>query len=471
MTGADVTNGALPAAPMDVQVVTKTAEGNRVPPHSLDAEEALLGASMLSTDALEVAATEVESEDFYLPSHRAIHSTLRSLWESGIVRPDPVLVADELAAQGVLDAVGGPSALLAIQAMTPSTVNASRYAQIVVETATLRRLVRTAWEIGQLAYDHPGNVAEAVDQARHMIGTVELPVNGGIPSIDVATFLEVEDRYDWLVPGLLERRDRVIITGGEGNGKSTLLRQLAVMLAAGMHPFRFYHTQPVRVLIVDVENSPAQIRRALEPLIKVASRRETWNPDNLRIEVRSEGLDLTQRHDARWLMERVASNRPDVLLTGPIYKLMTGNPIDEEPARKVARLFDMLRAKYDVTCVLEAHAAKASNGAPRNLAPYGASLWLRWPEFGYGMRPDADAGHIDGRPAAVFWEPWRGARDQREWPARLSSDGQEFWPWRDSAHRPGAVQEPGWQPPQQEPLHDGADAWDAPPLDAPADRW
>lgn len=450
-----MSNQPLSAAPMDAPVVEAAAKGGRVPPHSLDAEEALLGAAMLSTDALETAATEVESEDFYLPSHQAIHTTLRKLWESGIVRPDPVLVADELSAQNLLEQVGGTAQLQAIQAMTPSTSNSSRYAQIVVEMATLRRLLRASWEIGQLAFDHQGNVAETVDLARHMIGQVELPVNGGIPSADVARFLEVEDKYDWLVPGLLERRDRVIVTGGEGNGKSTLLRQLAVMLAAGMHPFRFYHTDPVRVLVVDVENSPAQIRRAIEPLVKTASRRESWNPDNLRIEVRSEGLDLTQRHDARWLMERVAANRPDVLLTGPIYKLMTGNPIDEEPARKVARLFDMLRAKYDVTCILEAHAAKAANGAPRNLAPYGASLWLRWPEFGYGMRPDTDAGHIDGRPAAVFWEPWRGARDQREWPARLSSDGAEFWPWRDSAHRPGnAPQEPGWTPPEPPPLYE-----------------
>jgi replicative DNA helicase len=445
------------------------SSANRQPPHNIDAEEAILGAAMLSSDALEVLATEVETDDFYRPQHRIIHACLRELWEAGIMRPDPVLVGDELAAKGQLEDVGGPAALMGIQAMTPTTNNASKYARIVVEAATCRRLARAGREIEDMAFDAPENVAEAVDQAKHMIAQVELPVNGGTPSASIDTFLAVEDSYNWMVPGLLERRDRIIITGGEGGGKSTLLRQLAVMLAAGIHPFRFHHTDPVRVLLVDVENSAAQIRRAIEPLVNVARKRDTWNPANLMIEVRGEGLDLTQRHDSRWLMERVAVNRPDVLITGPIYKLFTGNPNDEEPARKVAGVFDMLRNKYDVSVILEAHAAKASGGLARNLAPYGASLWLRWPEFGYGLRPDSDAGQIDGRSAAVYFEPWRGARDQREWPARLSGDGAQFWPWRDSAAPP--VTDPSMPtPPRPAPLYEQASAWDTrePP---PEDRW
>lgn len=432
---------------MSEQTTTRrqTQRGDtRTPPHNLDAEEALLGAAMLSPDALEVAATEVESEDFFRPSHQIIHNVLRSLWESGIVRPDPVLVADELAAHGNLDRVGGPATLLGIQAMTPSTGNASRYARIITEAATLRRLLRAAKEIEDLAYDAPESVAEACDMARHMVATVELPVSGGTLSPDVSTFLEVQDTYDWLVEGLLERRDRIIITGGEGGGKSTLLRQFAVQFAAGIHPFQFHPIAPVRVLVVDVENSVSQVRRALAPMVRVASNRLGWDPSNLRIECRSE-LDLTQRHDSRWLIERVAANRPDVLITGPIYKLYSGNPNDEEPARKVARVFDMIRSKYDVTVVLEAHAAKPAAGAQRNFAPYGASLWLRWPEFGYGLRPDREAGEIDGHPAAVYFEPWRGARDQRAWPHRLSGDGREFWPWRDSAHVPAVPEQTsGW---------------------------
>jgi hypothetical protein len=410
-------------------------KGQRVDPHNTEAEEALLGAAMLSTDALEAAATEVETEDFYEERHGLVHRVLRDLWEAGILRADPVLVGDELASRGELEKVGGSGALLGIQAMAPSTVNVSKYAAIVVECATLRRLIRAAREIAEMAYDAPENVAEACDMAKHMIATVDIPLGTGVPSTDAWTFLQGEDKYNWLVEGLLERRDRLIITGGEGGGKSTLLRQLYVCLAAGIHPFRYHDIPPVRVLVVDVENSAAQIRRAIEPMIAFAAARPGWNADNLRIEVRTDGLDLTQRHDSRWLLERIAANRPDVLITGPVYKLHADDPNDELPARRVSRVFDMIREKYDVAIVLEAHAAKGNQGG-RNLAPFGSSLWLRWPEFGYGMRADRDAGEIDGHPGAVWFEPWRGARDQREWPVRLSGDGEEFWPWRDAAHFP-----------------------------------
>jgi hypothetical protein len=293
--------------------------------------------------------------------------------------------------------------------------------------------------------------------AKHMIATVDMPLGAGVPSPSAAEFLQGEDTYNWLVEGLLERRDRLIITGGEGGGKSTLLRQLAVQFAAGIHPFRFHPTTPIRVLQVDVENSAPQIRRAIEPMMAVASERPGWNADNLRIEVRTDGLDLTQRHDSRWLLERVASNRPDVLITGPIYKLHAEDPNDELPARRVARVLDMIRDKYDCAIVLEAHAPHGQGGAARSLRPFGSSLWLRWPEFGYGLKADREAGEINGHPAAVWFEAWRGARDQREWPARLSGDGREFWPWRDSAHMPAHDRHTG--PREDPPVEDPQERW------------
>lgn len=400
---------------------------------------------MLSPTALEVAATEVESDDFYKPSHSHIHDAMRRLWEGGINRIDPVLVADELENRGLMEAVGGPAVLIGIQAVTPATSNASRYARVIVEHATARRLISAAGEIAEIGYTLGGGagVAEAVDQAKYLVNQCELPVAVGDPSPSVDQFLMTEDEFDWLVPGLLERRDRLILTGGEGGGKSTLLRQLAVTFAAGMHPFKFHPVEPITVLVIDVENSPSQVRRSLAPMIDRIDRRHGWNPENLRIECRTE-LDLTQRHDSHWLLERVASNRPDIILTGPIYKLHSEDPNDELPARKVQRVFDMIRSKYDCALVIEAHSPHGDAGGRRPMRPTGTSAWMRWPEFGYGLRPDREAGEINGHPAAVWFESWRGPRDQREWPVRLSGDGKEFWPWRDSAHRVYA--EPEYDP-------------------------
>lgn len=406
--------------------------GRAAPPHNLQAEISLVGAALLSRHAFEVAVTEVDTDDFYSMPLALTHAAMKRLWDAGITNIDPVIVGDELAARNELDAIGGCTQLMEWQSKCPATSNARRYARIVVEHATMRKLGRVGIEIADLAYDGPVDIREAVDQAKYLVSQVDLPVEGGTPSLNAMQFLEVESDYDWLIEGLLERRDRLIITGPEGGGKSTLMRQLALMFAAGMHPFNFQRVTPVRVLVVDVENSSTQIQRALAPMIDRVKHR--LNPENLRLELRTDGLDLTHRHDSRWLLERVASNRPDVLITGPLYKLHAEDPNDEQSARRVARVFDMIRAKFDCAIVLEAHAPHGVTGA-RSLRPFGSSLWLRWPEFGYGMVPDGEAGEIDGRPLAVWWRAWRGPRDQRKWPIRLSGDGREFWPWRDSSHR------------------------------------
>src|SRR3954467_2978477 len=86
----------------------------RVPPHNLDAEESLLGAMLLSRDAI-VAATEVGlgAEEVYKPAHGHVCDALPSL-SAGGAPADPVTVAEELRRAGLLDAIGGPALLLSL---------------------------------------------------------------------------------------------------------------------------------------------------------------------------------------------------------------------------------------------------------------------------------------------------------------------------------------------------------------------
>ncbi|MGD9797592.1 MAG: replicative DNA helicase [Acidimicrobiia bacterium] len=141
----------------------------RVPPHNLDAEESLLGAMLLSRDAI-VAATEVGlgAEEFYKPAHGHVFEAITSLYGAG-EPADPVTVAEELRRSGLLDAIGGRSLLLTLQAGTPATSNAGRYARIISENAQLRRLIRVAGEIAELGYGLPDDVAAAVDRAESMV--------------------------------------------------------------------------------------------------------------------------------------------------------------------------------------------------------------------------------------------------------------------------------------------------------------
>jgi replicative DNA helicase len=137
-------------------------------PHNLEAEESLLGAMLLSNDAIADALERCQPGDFYKAAHGHIFESVVSLYSSGH-SIDPVTVADDLSRKGLLDAVGGPGALITLQANTPAISNSRRYAEIVEEHSLLRRLLAAAQEIGELAVSVPENVDEVIDQAESMV--------------------------------------------------------------------------------------------------------------------------------------------------------------------------------------------------------------------------------------------------------------------------------------------------------------
>jgi replicative DNA helicase len=145
------------------------ASSARVPPHNIQAEESLLGAMLLSRDAI-VAAVEVQlsADDFYKPAHGHIYDAISSLYAQGDPA-DPVTVAESLSRAGVLEGIGGPALLITLQAGTPSIGNAGRYARIIEEHSLLRRLIRVAGDIAEMGYSLPDDVAGAVDEAEAMV--------------------------------------------------------------------------------------------------------------------------------------------------------------------------------------------------------------------------------------------------------------------------------------------------------------
>ncbi len=145
------------------------AERGRIPPHNLEAEESLLGAMMLSRDAITAAVeARVDEADFYKPAHGHIFTAIMGLYGQG--EPvDPVTVAEELRRAELLEPLGGRPALMRIQGGTPASANASHYARIVGELALLRRLIAVAGEIAESAYSQPDDVTETVDRAEARI--------------------------------------------------------------------------------------------------------------------------------------------------------------------------------------------------------------------------------------------------------------------------------------------------------------
>ncbi|MGH9299587.1 MAG: replicative DNA helicase, partial [Acidimicrobiales bacterium] len=135
---------------------------------SFEAEESLLGAMLLSRDAIAVAVEEVGRDDFYRPSHSQVFDAVTALYAGG--EPvDGVTVAEEMRRAGTLEAAGGPAMLVSLQANTPAISSAGRYAKIVQENAMLRRMIGVAYEIAEMGYDLPGDVVAALDQAEAMV--------------------------------------------------------------------------------------------------------------------------------------------------------------------------------------------------------------------------------------------------------------------------------------------------------------
>lgn len=252
----------------------------------------------------------------------------------------------------------------------------------------------------------------ATNEHRPMVAKDEITDDEADP--DLVSFLsEPEPDYDWLIPSVIERGDRTILTGAEGAGKSTLLRQIGVQCASGIHPFTNAPMDPINVLLIDLENSRRQTKRQLRPLHEAAG--DEYQEGRFRVIVRTSGLNLTEPTDMVWLAQRIEINKPDLVIVGPIYKMHAGDPIEEAPARTVIACLDHVRELYGVAMLIEAHSPHASNGGTRPTRPYGASIWMRWPEFGLNI---ADTGQI---------KHWRGDRDERQWPAALARGGD--WPW------------------------------------------
>lgn len=428
----------------------------RPPPAHLPSEEGLLGAMLITTNAIETAVMRgVQPADFSTAAHGHIYHAILDLHAARPVAldpaknvADPITVAEHLARAGLLDECGGQTVLDRLQASCPSTTNAGIYAKNVTDYAVMRKFLGLAGQIAELAHAKPADVKAAIDQIKDMGEGVEddIPVDmpPGVWILDdlVAYAVELGDDFaPWLIPDLLKRTTRVVLASGSGSGKTALWQQIVIAAAGGLHPFTgFDLPNKLRTLIVDLENP---LERIVDPLTQAmyeaAKGNEVWEYGDCVVWSYPAPIDFTTREGKRALENVIREHRPDVVAIGPIYKCaeMEG-AAGMAVASKLMRVFDGLRSKYEFGLLLEGH-SPAGDGSATRLR--GTEQWNYWPELGFALDPYADdSDPVDG-PRKFELRPMRGARIKHGWPkivrhSKGKVDGAWAWHVEDGPGQP-----------------------------------
>jgi replicative DNA helicase len=148
--------------------MSEAPPAGRVPPQAVDAEVAVLGAMLLDSAAIGVAAELLDETSFYRGPHRKIFRAVMGLFAKDEA-VDLVTLTQELKRTKDLDDVGGAAYLSTVIGSVATTANVRYHAKIVLEKAVLRRLINVATEITQEAYDSGGEAGDILDRAEHMI--------------------------------------------------------------------------------------------------------------------------------------------------------------------------------------------------------------------------------------------------------------------------------------------------------------
>jgi len=225
------------------------ARPDRSVPHSVEAEEAVLGSILINPEALFDVAPFLRPEDFYIVRNGWIWDAILTLHD----RREPVdflTVVEELERRGQLEEVGGSAYITSLINAVPTPIHAEAYGRIVERTALRRRLINAAGEIAKIAYEDAGEVDEVIDRAEAtLFGVTERRLAKELVPIK-QVISEYYDRIQYLydhrgemigVPtsfidldkllGGLQKSDLIIVAGRPGSGKTSLVLTIALNAA------------------------------------------------------------------------------------------------------------------------------------------------------------------------------------------------------------------------------------------------
>jgi replicative DNA helicase len=404
------------------------------PVHDIEAERYTLAAMMMHPFATETAAEILEPASFYRPAHREIFQALIQMLAAG-EHVDPVTLTAWLRTDGAGKALGADGLYVAGLFGLPAVPQAvESYARTVLKLAVRRAVIGIGSRL--VAAGRVGDVDEGELVGRgHTLLDQVLTAGGGsgldMPGMTADEFCDADDiNADPLVPGLLYRQERVVVVGPEGGGKSILGLQMAFTTASGVHPFSHRpFGEPLKVAVVDLENPAHIVQRRFRTFRSIAANYPGWEGKNLTLLHKPGGLNLTSPRDAYGLAQLIRRTGADLVVAGPIYKMMAGMEVNLDRYAQVAAFWDRMREDYGIALWLEAH-APYGGGGKREMRPEGSNLWAKWCEFGVSLNWGSKK--HDGHRGGLDWTYFKGSREEgRGWPSWITRN--QFpgagWPW------------------------------------------
>ncbi|WP_022955444.1 replicative DNA helicase [Perlucidibaca piscinae] len=253
----------------------------KLPPHSLEAEQAVLGGLMLDEQSWDRVSDRISEDDFYRRDHRQIFRAIRLLVDEGKPR-DALTVSETLMRLGELEDAGGLAYLGELVRNTPSAVNIAAYGDIVRERSVLRQLIRITNEVSDTAFQPQGATAQMIlDEAeRKIFAIAEQQQKGGGPQLLKPLLGKALDRIDKLfqsdeaITGLstgftdldertsgMQKGDLIIVAARPSMGKTTFAMNLVenALMRSGMPTLVFSMEMPAESIVMRMLSSLGRI--------------------------------------------------------------------------------------------------------------------------------------------------------------------------------------------------------------------
>ena len=372
---------------------------------------------LLKRENCEIILEVLSAGDFYKPVHANMFHAISELYWSG--HPiDATTVGSKMAEEGTPIIDG--SIFISLTANVPSTLptHALAYAKVVETASVGRQLLR-------MTQDTVADVAEGGDpfDASDELMRSLLTIGSADVGQEAQTIQELEDddsaMSEVIVPGLLYRDHRGIITAKPGAGKSSLLKMIGMCASQGIQPFTRQDMTPIRVLCVDAENPAANILDTMVPLREtLRARSGVFDEGRFRVWRKPGGMNIRKRRHRTELQREIALHEPDLLLMGPVYKCSRRAPGEsyEGAAEGFIDVIDDLRTKknHEFAVLLEAHVSKNTE----DFTPQGSIELAQWSELGLALKPEGEFPYRK-------WdlEDYRGQRVQGlRWPKWLTPE-------------------------------------------------